>query len=227
MLISGDRGTGKTYLVGTAAQIPEFRDVLVVDAEGDRITLAGWEHIYITRATSWQDLIDVRDFMDEGNHGYHTVIIDSMTAMQDYCLQKIMEETKNTTGAPSQQEYNKSTGRIRPLIRHLRNRAAQDGWALILTAGIRTDKDEHTGRTSTLPAMTPTLAREIAGMVDTVAQLEFEDKTGKRTLYLREKPRTVVKTRQPFYAEQVPKSIEDPTMEKLFKLISLNKNETN
>ena len=46
MLVYADYGVGKTFLAGTAADIPELRDVLCINAEGGDLTLTDPSHAF-------------------------------------------------------------------------------------------------------------------------------------------------------------------------------------
>lgn len=220
ILITGERGVGKTHLAGTIGEVEAYRDALVIDIEIGSKTLVGFENLDVIKTRSWDDIIKVKDFLEQGKHNYKTIVVDSLTTAQEFCLKKIMEDKKNTTGAPEQREYNQSTGKMRSLVRSLLIRAQQDDGCLILVSGIRVDKDENTGRTDILPAMTPSLARDIAGMVDTVSELAWDDRSKTRKLYITHKPRTQVKSRKPLNAPELPEYLENPTMKQVIETLT-------
>jgi len=42
-LVYGDYGVGKSYLIGTASEVPEMKDVLYISAEGGDLTIEGFD----------------------------------------------------------------------------------------------------------------------------------------------------------------------------------------
>lgn len=69
LLVYGDFGCGKTWLVSTSADIVEMRDVLMIDAEAGDLTLAGDEGVHnfgdidTVRVTNYKEVSAVVDFL--------------------------------------------------------------------------------------------------------------------------------------------------------------------
>lgn len=71
MLVYGAHGVGKTDLSGTAADVPEMRDVLLIDAEGgkatiqdtDRISDEGKSHIFQVRVEDYRSVAQIHDWI--------------------------------------------------------------------------------------------------------------------------------------------------------------------
>ncbi len=72
LLVYGDFGCGKTWLVSTAADVEGMRDVLMIDAEAGDMTLAGdggkhhFDEIDTVRVTNYKEVSAVVDFL--GTH---------------------------------------------------------------------------------------------------------------------------------------------------------------
>lgn len=78
LFVYGNYGTGKTRLAGSAALVPQMRDVLMIDAEAGDLTIATQEdtadHISVVRVSTFKELARVQEYLkahcklrDEGN----------------------------------------------------------------------------------------------------------------------------------------------------------------
>lgn len=69
LLVYGDYGAGKTFLTGTAAELPELRDVLLISAEAGDLTLQnadpkfGFDHIDHVECTNYSTVARVYEFL--------------------------------------------------------------------------------------------------------------------------------------------------------------------
>lgn len=155
ILFYGDPGVGKTILAGTAQDVPEMRQVINIDAEGGHKVLAYRGDIPRFKIKSYRELAAVYEWVRA--HCYHrslgnmqrvaelealargldappekpmminTVILDSMTEIQKYCMYQILgldPSTQKLDYEPASaeiQEWGTSYEMIQVLIRNFRD----------------------------------------------------------------------------------------------------------
>lgn len=173
ILVYGESGAGKTQLGGSADDVPEMRPVLVVDIEGGTLTLA---HTYpeaeVVRVETWDDMQKLYDELLRGNHGYRTVVLDSLTEIQKFSMYQIMKdltekEPDRDPDIPGMREWGKSIEQMRRFVRAFRDLPMN----AIFTALSTTSKDPKTGTVTTRPALPGKLSSEVAAFLDIVAYL--------------------------------------------------------
>ena len=92
ILIYGDPGAGKTYLAGTAQDVPEMADVHVFNIDGGIMTLASRGDIHATDIHSVNDLEQELFRIvnkDEKYANTKTVVIDNITELQTLALENL------------------------------------------------------------------------------------------------------------------------------------------
>lgn len=99
ILIYGDPGAGKTYLAGTAQDVPSMADVHIFNIDGGIMTLASRGDIHATDIHSVdeleQELFKIVNH-DEKYKTTKTVVIDNITELQTLALESLtMQEFAN------------------------------------------------------------------------------------------------------------------------------------
>lgn len=92
VLIYGDPGSGKTYLAGTAQDVPEMADVHIFNIDGGIMTLAQRGDIHATDIHSVGELEQEFFRIVNGDAKYantKTVVIDNITELQTLALESI------------------------------------------------------------------------------------------------------------------------------------------
>jgi hypothetical protein len=121
-MIFGDYGVGKTWLLGSADDVPEMRDVLFLDVESGDLVLESRPYLDVVRVSQYkqvqgiyeflrlhqvardagdeqqlrelQDRIDLEDVVDKDRlRRYRTVVIDSLSELQRLNMYQIMGTT--------------------------------------------------------------------------------------------------------------------------------------
>lgn len=133
-IIYGDTGVGKTQLAGSASDFEVMSPVLMIDVEGGSLTLSG-KKIDIFRPEGWQDMQEVYNVLRNEDHGYQTVVIDSLTEIQrKLSLGFIMGELEegadgyhdlSRTTPPDRQDWLRTGEQMRKFIRAFRDLAWQ------------------------------------------------------------------------------------------------------
>lgn len=227
ILFYGESGVGKTTLAGSASMVPEMSPVLVVDIEGGTESLKhAYPDVDVVRVTNWKDMQKVYDVLHSGEHEYKTVILDSLTEIQKFNMYNIMasviqQRPNQDEDVPSMREWGINLEQMRRFVRAFRDLNIHT----IFTALSRSDKDAKTGITSIQPSLSGKLAGEVAAFLDIVCYAyvkqigDGEDIAFKRLLLTSKTESHVAKDR----SGRLPTVIEDPTMAKLFDLMTIKK----
>lgn len=129
MLIYGEAGVGKTWLAGSAHEVPGMRNVLYVDAESGADTLKqAWPDVETLTATCWADYDRIYAACLAGAHDYRTIVLDSISEILEHCKEAVMEELKmdpenekRDPDIPSIREWGKILVRMLRFVRRFRD----------------------------------------------------------------------------------------------------------
>lgn len=204
-LFYGEPGTGKTWLLGTAADHPATSPVLVIDIEGGVTTLRSRPDIDVVQVRTAKQLQDVQNAVAKDiNRYYKSVCIDGLTELQKVDMGAVMKEQYNkkpdTTDiyVPSPREWGKSGERVRIIVRSFRDLYCH----VFATALLAENTDDKTNITSMFPSLPGKLRAEIPGFFDIVGLLRAIDERGEagtvnilRTLQLTKTDRVAAKDR--------------------------------
>lgn len=219
ILIYGDSGVGKTTLAGSADLIPEMRKVLVVDIEGGLLSIKDkYPDVNSVRVKTWDDMQRVYEALRDQQHGYQTVIVDSLSEAQkmsmDLIMKKLVEQhEERNEDVAGIREWNINIEQTRKFVRAFRDLPI----TTIFTALARTDINKMTGAQKTKPALSGKVADEVAAFLDIVGYLYPKDVEGenKRLLLCTATQGNVAKDR----TGKLPQVIFDPTMLDIWKAV--------
>jgi hypothetical protein len=210
-LVYGEYGAGKTFLMGTAVDVPCMRDVAVISAEGGTLTLDpddpdhDFGLIDILRTTTYRQIARTYDFFkahcyirdlegisetekdqklwalqkqvmpelaaDGRIRRYQTVIMDSLTEAEQYCMMQLLgvndatkvdEEIQGAEWA----EYKKQHTMVQRLIRNFRDLPLH-----VLFTSARAQVQDESKRLVFSPMMTGKLSGQVQGFMDMVGYL--------------------------------------------------------
>lgn len=224
MLIYGDSGAGKTTLAGSADAVPEMRPVLVVDVEGGTESLKhSYPEVEVVRVTTWKEMQEVYNVLHDGEHGYKTVILDSLTEIQKFNMYDIMNDLMQRRpdldpDVPSMREWGKNLEQIRRFVRGFRDLDMHT----LFTALAKHDKDNKTGLMLTKPSLSGKMADEIAAFLDIVLYYyvkQVGDGSDAEFLRLALSTKTdsqIAKDR----TGKLPMIIEQPTMQSIYDIMT-------
>ncbi len=222
LMVYGNYGTGKTHLTGTACEVPEMHDVLMINAESGDLTLERFNtthELSIITCTKYRQIARVYEFLrkhctarDKGDFAalrelestytgvpadeikepkqFFTVIVDSLTEIEDYCMSDLLGITDITklddeVASAEWSEYKKQHSMIRRLVRGFRDLPMH----VLFTCAEAYTQDEHKRRQYG-PQLTGKLASQVQGFMDIVGYLvvtearemtEDEKKIAKKT----------------------------------------------
>jgi hypothetical protein len=230
ILLYGDPGAGKTVLAGSASEIEAMSPVLVGDCEGGTYSLRSfYPEVDVVRLTTTADVVEFYNTLRLGEHGYRTVILDSLTEIQKMVMSDIMkmvieQDADRDPDVPSIREWGKSGEQMRRIIRRFRDLPMHT----IFTALLDEDKDPK-GRVKRYPMLPGKLKKEAAGFMDIVLFVYAKhvrlDETGQISNEAEEAlHRFVLSSSTDEYtckdrSARLPEVLLDPTMKKLHEII--------
>lgn len=146
--------------------------VLFVDIEGGTFSIRDmYPECDVVRVENFQDMQKVYDELYKGDTGYCTVVLDSLTEMQKFSMDGIMQALladPNTSDRdpdiPSVREWGKNIAQIRRMVRAFRDLPINT----IFTALSKEERNTRTGLTEKKPYLSGKLADEVAGFIDVV-----------------------------------------------------------
>lgn len=220
-LIYGDAGVGKTVLAGSAQAVIHAGPVLFVDIEaGTNSLLKTYPDVDSVRISTWKELQDIYDYLVDEDHGYKTVVIDSLTEAQKINMYFIMKRAGLEPGEDKSgwDEYNMSLEHMNKFVRAFRDLPMN----VIFTALADSERDKM-GKLSIFPFFTGKFKKVVAGLLDEVFYLyikELYDEETKETsmhrlLLTSATETTIGKDR----SGQLPQVILDPTMDEIFRIM--------
>lgn len=221
MLVYGDAGVGKTVLAGSAIEVPEMRPVIHLDIEGGTLSLRNrYPEVDKVRIDSWEDLVRVYKELKSNPTSYRTVILDSLTELQQFGMEEIMfravtkaeeEGDDRDPDLPGIGEHGKSNERMKKIIRRFRDLPLNT----IFTALERVDVDRK-NRKFIKPLLSPKLADQVAGWLDIVTYMYIKEVDGEqsRVLLTSNTDEVTAKDR----TDKLPQTVLDPTMTKIYDL---------
>lgn len=219
MLIYGESGAGKTTLAGSSDEVPEMRKVLIIDIEGGVLSLkTRYPNIESVRVKSWDDMQKVYDELYQTNHGYNTIVIDSLTEVQKMSMDEVMRKLvaqyeDRDPDVPGIREWNINIEQTRKFVRAFRDLPV----TTIFTALAKSEQNKRTGHTRTKPSLSGKVSDEVAGFLDIVSYLYTKEVDGEqqRLLLCGATQDTVAKDR----TDKLGQVIIKPSMAEIWKAI--------
>lgn len=235
-IIFGDPFAGKTWLAGSASEVPEMSPVLVIDIESGKKTLReAWPKCRSITVKpkvnkqgqvvkeAWEVLFDVYEDLAKFPRGqlpYRTIVLDNMSEAYNLAMThtinnevaKAAERNRDRdedTAEPK--DYNITGSKFRKMIRAFRDLEAN----VIFTAWAREKtKDDGSTRTAVLPSLSGKMEKEVNGYFDE-AWFIYVDDSGNRHLLTREAKKIKAKTR----THAMPDKIKEPKMQTIYNYV--------
>lgn len=200
LLVYGNYGVGKTTLAGSALQVPEMGNVLMLSAESGDLSLEGDENLDLVDVSTFKQFSAIHQFLikhckardadnieelrrmesvlkgiDEDDidepRQYRTVIIDSLTEVEAYCFQQLLGISDTTKLDDETDSAEWSEYKKNNSMMLRLVRAFRDlPMHVIFVCGEKYNQDE-TKKMKYTPDMTGQLAKKVQGFMDMVGYL--------------------------------------------------------
>lgn len=158
-LVYGSSGSGKTTFAGTAP------DAIFASAEGGLMSIGDRRPDFV-EIKSLRDLMELRTYLQNEEHAYKTVIIDSITEINEI----IKLEIQQRTGRNMQlQDWGDLARKMRDILRSFRDLPMH----VLFLAQETTEEDEQK-IAKYMPALNGKAANEIAYFMDIVGYLRID-----------------------------------------------------
>lgn len=167
ILVYGKNGAGKTRL---AASAPNCL-ILDINERGTRSAKGSGAKVW--SVSKWTDIGEVYWALKAGDHGYESVAIDTLTAMQNLAMRFVMGEAEERdpnreSGMPDKRTYGRAGELMKTQLLQYRNLPMH----VVFTAQERVITDEDTGETVFHTADMPAGSRSTAlGCVGIIGRL--------------------------------------------------------
>ena len=251
LMTYGDFGTGKTTLAGSASLVEQMKDVIFIDAESGDLSLTEFPAIDSIPVNTFKQVARIQEFLkvhcryrDEGNieklkeleerlrgepisgapREYRTVVIDSLSEVESYCMAQLLGITDSTRLDEEVQgaewpEYKKNHSMVQRLVRAFRDLPMN----VIFICSQSYVQDENK-KQKFAPQMTGKLATQVQGFMDMVGYLVVapanEEGVQARRLYVQ--PSGVGKyAAKNRFAAFKGNHIDNPTMQSILTAVKL------
>lgn len=231
----GRSGSGKTTLACS------FPKPLLLDIGDDGTdSVADIKGLQVLAAEEWDDIEQAYWYLEAGEHGFETVIIDTCTQMQDFAIQEVLRRKKKKVDNPgdfgtlTKQEWGEVATMLKTWIMHFRSLPlnvvfiAQER---VFNAGEENDTDEGQIAPEVGARVMPSVASTLNAAVDLIGNTFIREVHTKKRVKgkLEEERRTqyclrvgphayyTTKVRKP-KGVIVPRFLVNPTYDELVEL---------
>lgn len=201
LLIYGNYGSGKTTLAASSTELPHMQDVFLINAEAGDLAIDQMDHVDAVTVKDYRMLSVLKDFLvahcqarDAGDmdklceldakvrpeplpkdipvRQYRTVIIDSLSEVETYCMYQLLGISDNTrldeeVASAEWSEYKRNHNMILRLVRNFRDLPMN----VIFICAEQFTQDE-VKKMKYAPALTGKLSKQVQGFMDMVGYLQ-------------------------------------------------------
>lgn len=179
VLLYGQNGKGKTRTAATAPK-PLLIDI---NEEGTK-SIRNYNGVEVFPAKNWEDVHWAYWFLRSGEHEYESVIIDTLTMMQNVCMKQVLREAEDRDPAKdpataSQRDWGKVAQLMKDLLLNYRNLPMN----VIFVCQERSIDNEE-GETEKVPDLSPGSRATATACVDFIGRIytrEVRVVKGKKT----------------------------------------------
>jgi len=226
-LLYGDSGTGKTRLAASAP------NVLMIDVndKGQDSVRRDLDPFFI-QIERWQEINDIYWFLQEGDHSYDSVAIDTVSNLQNICMDFVMgdeaaRDASRDPDMPSRQAWGKVGKLMRTQIINYRNLPLNTIFVAQLRAKQTGDEMDDDSEIVYGPEVSPSIEKSLKAAVGTIGYLtkrevvvrNKKNKTARkeirRRLFLGDSERFVSKDRNGVF----PDHLDAPDLADMLELI--------
>jgi len=223
----GDSGVGKTRLAASAPK------VLIIDVndKGHDSVRRDYDPMFYP-CTHWSEVLDVYWYLQEGDHGFESVAIDTISNLQNICMDFVMGDEASRDASrdpdmPSRQAWGKVGKLMRTQIINFRNLPMNVIFIAQLRAKSTGDEEDLESEILYGPEVSPSIEKTLKAAVGTIGYLtkrevvirnKKKDTTRKEVrhrLLLGDSERYVSKDRNGVF----PEHIDAPDLAEMLSLI--------
>lgn len=167
VLVYGRNGMGKTRFACTAPK------PLVVDmSEKGTKSVRTYPGVEVFHAKTWKDVVWAYWFLKAGGHDYESVVLDTLTGMQNLCMVQVLKESedRDPTKDPktaSQRDWGKLAQLMKEQLLNFRNLDMH----VVFTAQERTYDNEEEERLERVPDLSPGSRATATACVDIIGRM--------------------------------------------------------
>jgi len=211
ILLYGDPKNGKTWLAASASEIADLSPVLLIDVEGGASAIArDWKDVDVLSVDTHEQLDAAVQQLVTEEHGYKTVIIDTLGVAMDRA-EKVFEQKpeniKNTFG---------KWGDLKEWANEMIRKMHHAPFMAVFIAHAQDEKDQSTGAVKTVPMLPGSMRSTLPAIPDIIGYMTSErnEDTVNRFVILQGSDRLVSGNRF-----GLPSQMKDPSMKKIITTI--------
>lgn len=165
-LFYGRAGTGKTTL---AATFPKPLLLLDVREKGTD-SVSEVEDVDVLSIEDWDDFEQVYWFLKSSQNKYKTVVVDAVSQLQDYAVEKALEEDGKTHDLISKRQWGVAAGKLKQWIINYRD-LVDDDINVVFLAHDRANKGEEVDDDELMPSIGPRVMPSVASVLTASVKL--------------------------------------------------------
>lgn len=164
MLVYGRSGTGKTTFAGTWP-----KPILLLDIKDK-----GWDSIKsidgikVLPVSDWVEIEQVYWMLNKSDHPFKTVVIDTVTQLQELAKFKVLEDgNKDKTANPTRNDWGSITGLMKRWIIEYRELSLHK----LFIAQDRTSSEDTEGEDQIIPEVGPAVSPSVASTLNAAVKV--------------------------------------------------------
>lgn len=165
-LFYGRAGTGKTTL---SATFPKPMLVLDVREKGTD-SISEVEGVDVLQLSSWDEFEDVYWFLQSNQNKYKTVVVDAISQLQDYAVEKALEEDGKSHELVSKRQWGVAAGKLKTWIINYRD-LVDLGLNVVFLAHDRAHEGEDGEDGEMMPSIGPRVMPSVASILTASVKL--------------------------------------------------------
>jgi phage nucleotide-binding protein len=167
VLVYARNGQGKTRFAATAPKCL----LIDIDEKGTR-SVKNYKGVDVLPVRTWNDIVYAYWFLKAGNHDYESVVLDTITGMQNVCMKHVLKEAEDRDPGKdpkvaSMREWGKLAQLMKEQLLNFRNLPLH----VIFTAQERQVDIEDEERTERVPDLSPGTRATATACVDIIGRI--------------------------------------------------------
>lgn len=165
-LFYGRAGSGKTTL---ASSFPKPLLHLDIREKGTD-SISDVQEVQTLSVENWDDFESVYWLLQSGTSGYKTVVIDAVSQLQDFAVEKAMADDKKQDGIVTKRQWGTASGKLKTWLVNYRD-LVDLGINVVFLAHDRVSEGEEGEDGELTPSVGPRLMPSVAGILTAAVKL--------------------------------------------------------